>query len=114
MRKIQGISLDPKQQFEILLDNGRTFTLSLEYKPLQLGWFCGVSYGSFQVQAVRVVYGYNSLAQFSNLIPFGLACFTQSGREPFFLEDFQSGNAALCVLDLAELADLEAYLGSKV
>lgn len=114
MNKIQGISLDAKQQFQVLLPNGRTFSIYLEYKPLQTGWFCGISYGTFSVSAIRVTQSYNLLAQFSNLLPFGLACFTQTGREPFFLEDFQSGNAALCVLTAEELLNLEDFLGAKV
>lgn len=114
MKKIQGISTDPKQSFTIILPTGDTCDLTLEYKPLQIGWFMGVSYKSFMVRVVRVTTNENILSQFANILPFGIACFTTSGEEPFFQEDFNAGNAALCILDQTDLEAVDAYIGTQV
>lgn len=114
MTKIQGISDYPNQVFSLTLPDSSTMRLTLQYKPLQQGWFCSVLYGDFQVNNLRVTCNYNILEQFSNLIPFGLACLTNQNQEPFFAEDFLAGNAALCILDQTDLDNLEAYYGSQV
>jgi hypothetical protein len=114
MTKIQGISDYANQSFQIRLPSGNLFTLTLQYKPLQLGWFCSVEYQEFKVNCLRVTTNYNILAQFRNLLPFGIACFTRQNQEPLFAQDFLAGNASLCILDAEELEELEEYLGTKV
>lgn len=114
MTKIQGITDYANQIFTLALPDGETVTLSLVYKPLQQGWFCGILYKDFQVTSLRVTCNYNILEQFSKLIPFGLACFTTENQEPFFAQDFQAGNAALCLLDQTDLDSLEAFYASQV
>lgn len=112
MIKIKGISDYPNQVFTLNLPNGETMNMTLVYKPLQLGWFVGITYKDFQVNLIRVTCNYNILEQFSNLIPFGLACFTNQNQEPFFVQDFQASNAALCILDETDLDNLEAFYAS--
>src|SRR5215475_2405336 len=99
MTKVQGISNSANQLFTIFLPDGESFQLTLKFSPMQTGWFCGVEYKDFKVEVLRVCNSPNILAQFSHLLPFGLACFLTSNREPFFQEDFSAGNAALCVMD---------------
>ena len=88
--------------------------MNLVYKPLQIGWFCSVTYLDFKVTNLRVGNSLNILTQFKNLIPFGLACFTNQGQDPLFQQDFLAGNATLCLLDAADVAAVGAYIGSKV
>lgn len=114
MTKIQGISDYPKQIFSIALPDGETLTLSLTYRPLQQGWFASVVYQNFEIDNLRVTCNYNILEQWSNLIPFGIACFTTQNQEPFFAQDFLAGNAALCLLDATDLENLEAFYASEV
>lgn len=112
MNRIQGITTDAKQVFTLVLPNNETCEVSLEYKPMQIGWFCSVSYKNFFVRSLRVTNNPNILSQFSNLIPFGLGCFLKTDREPLFLEDFDQNNAALCLLTFQDLLDYEAFLAS--
>lgn len=114
MNKIQGITDNGNQVFTLLLPGGGTCSINLFYKPLQIGWYVAVKYQSFAVNVIRVGASLNLLDQFSNLIPFGLACFTTQGQDPFFQQDFQSGNATLCLLDSNDLLILGSYFGSKV
>lgn len=109
MTKIQNISDYPNQLFTLALPNGESMTMTLVYKPLQYGWFVGIIYQDFEVKRLRVTCNYNILEQFSNLIPFGLACFTNQNQEPFFAQDFQANNAVLCVLDSTDIDNLRAF-----
>lgn len=112
MTKIQGISTDANQFFTISLPDGTSFQLTLLFKPLQQGWYMTVEYGDFQVSNMRVTTFYNILEQYTNQIPFGIGCITSAGQDPMFAQDFQSGNAALCVLDSVDIAAIEAYYAS--
>ncbi len=114
MTKIEGISDNANQIFTLILPDGGNCTLQLLYKPLQIGWFVGVTYQDFTVNVLRVGNSLNILRQFSNIIPFGLACFTNQGQDPLFQQDFLNGNAALCLLSQADLMALEDYVVSKV
>lgn len=112
MTKIQGISDAASQNFTIALNDGSTFELGLVFKPLQQGWYLSVTYGDFTVTNMRLCCVYNVLEQFSNRLPFGLACFTTQNQEPMFPQDFKASNAALCVLDETDLNNLEAFYAS--
>jgi len=112
MTKIQGISDYASQLFTINLPNGETLQLSLTYMPLQTGWFMGVTYKDFVLNTMRVTTSQNLLHAFRKLLPFGIACITVGDREPFFAQDFQANNSALCILDEDELDALDVFLGS--
>lgn len=115
MTEIQSITADAKQSFTLTLPNGETATLRLEFKPLQLGWFAAVSYGAgFLVNSLRITRNQNVLDQFSNVIPFGLGCFTDDGEEPLFQQSFAAGRARLCLLDQSDMAALAEYYGDKI
>lgn len=112
MRQIQSITNDPAQAFTLSLPSGEQIQLELWYVPMQIGWFFSLSYRAFSVSCMRVTRNQNMLYQFSDLLPFGLACFTNDGREPLLLEDFAARNASLYVLDPADMAALEAFYGA--
>jgi hypothetical protein len=114
MYLIKGITSDPKQIQDLILPNGKTATLRLEYKPMQLGWFMSLTYGDFSVTNIRVVSGLNFLRQFKNLIPFGMACFNNDGHDPLLIQDFLSGRSELFIIDASEVVKVEDYLGGKV
>lgn len=110
MIKIESIGKEGRQLFTLFLPDGQSLTMTLEFKPLQIGWFMGITYQDFSVKTVRVGVSRNLLAQFSNQLPFGIACFSRSGADPLFIEDFESTNAILCILDQADLDAQEAEL----
>ena len=117
MLLIPNVSADPLQQQTLVLDNGSTFTFTLYYVPLQIGWFItSLTYGSFTLQGLRVTVSPNMLYQFKNQIPFGIACLPNSvNREPTQLQDFEAGAFSLYVLTAAEVAQYTTLLqGGKV
>jgi len=103
MRKINGITNEPKQVLSVPLDDGSTFELTLSYMPRRENWvIVNLQHLDFSLKGYRIYNSPNILHQFRNLIPFGIGCFSVEDREPMLLEDFQSGNTELYVLDSEE------------
>ncbi len=103
MLKINQITDDPSQTQRVLLPDGDFFTLSLYFRPMQLGWWISeLTYNSFTLRGLRITTNPNMLFQYQNLIPFGIACVTSGNREPSQLQDFSSGAATLYVLTQIE------------
>lgn len=111
MNLINNITAYPNQQITFVLGDGTTFQLSLYYVPMQYGWFItNLTYGTFVLNNIRITNNANMLYQWQNLIPFGLACFSPSQREPSQLQDFSSGASNLYVLTKAECEAYAAYI----
>ncbi len=112
MYKITKISSDALQQQSLVLPDGTLFTITMEFIPMQLGWFFrSIVYGDWSVQGMRICVSPNMLYQFKNRLPFGLGCFSNVGpREPSLQQDFSSDAFSLFILDSAEVDDLANYI----
>lgn len=116
MFSIQQVTNDPKQKQVLLLDDGTSLSLTIRFVPLQLGWFIdNLTYTAtgFELNGMRVTNQPNMLRQFKNQIPFGLACFSRSDREPSQQNDFSSGASKLYILSAAEVQAYEDFLSGK-
>jgi len=113
MLVIQQVSDDPKQRQNLVLPDGSTIQLSIEWKPMQFGWFITeLSYGDFVLRGLRICVSPNMLHQFRNQIPFGLACFSTNNREPSQQQDFSSGAATLYILTSDEVSEFTEVLSN--
>lgn len=111
MLRVNGITDSPKQKSAIILADGTTITLILEYKPLQIGWFITqMIYEGFEINNVRVVTSPNMLHQFKNQIPFGIGVFVQDNQEPTLQSDFSGSRAQLFVLSREEVIQYGEFL----
>lgn len=72
MRQITGLTTDPKQQFDAVIEGYDVATIYLEWKPNQTGWFINVIWDTFAVYNLRVTTSFNILYQFKDIIPFGI------------------------------------------
>ena len=97
------INNDAKQKITVLDENNKKIELSLEYKPNQLGWFCNLIYGDFALSGFRLTNCANLLNAWSDIIPFGLACYALQNSEPYLKEDFKDGRASLFLLTANEV-----------
>lgn len=114
MLLIKELTSEPKQRHTILLPTGEQVVLTLEYKPMQLGWFIQqIAFNDWEANNLRVVTSPNMLHQFKNQIPFGLACFVSDGHEPSLLEDFSAARAQLFVLTSDEATLYEEFLSGQ-
>jgi hypothetical protein len=113
MYLIQQITSDALQKQTLILPDGTTLSLTINFVPLQYGWFItNLVYQSFILNGLRLTNSPNMLHQFRNQIPFGLACFSLSNREPSQAEDFSSGASQLYILSAAEVAQYTGLLQS--
>lgn len=110
MNLIDNISDDARQSVTLVLTDGSTVTMALQYMPAIQRWEAGFTYGTFSVQGVNLCIHPNLLRGWRNLIPFGIACNTIDGADPLYIEDFASARAALYLLTEEEVADFETEI----
>lgn len=114
MLKISEITNDAVQNRTIVLPDETEFDIQIRYVPQQQGWFIeSLTYQDFSIRGVRIVNSYNLLYQQTDLIPFGIACFSQDDREPTLQEDFSSGASELFLLTEADKAELEGFINNE-
>lgn len=113
MQLINQITSDPSQSQNIVLPDGSYFTFQIQFVPMQLGWFITeLSYGDFTLNGMRICVSPDFIYQFRNVLPFGIACLSNTRREPTQQEDFSSGAFNLYLLTQAEVAQYAVYLGT--
>lgn len=111
MYQITQITEDAVQTQTLLTPESYQIPITLKFVPMQAGWFLtNLQYQSFQIQGLRITNNPNMLRQYKGVIPFGLACFSLSYREPSLIEDFFSGYSSLYILSHAEVLQYENYL----
>lgn len=115
MFKIQNLTDSASQKQSLVLPDGTIIQITIYYVPLQLGWFItSLIYQDFEVNGLRISNMPNILYQFKNQIPFGLACFSASGREPSQAQDFLSDASELFILDEAEVEEYAEILSGQI
>lgn len=111
MQAITGISNQSAQIINVAVPDGSTATITLKYRPQQLGWFFDLTWNgvnpAMQINGRRVTSFPNLLRQFRNILSFGLACITADSYEPLGVDDFDSGYAQLIVLSADDVALIE-------
>lgn len=101
---ITQITNNPLQTFNLILPNGNPCSLTIYYIERQIGWFItNLTYQDFTLKGIRICNNPNLLYQWKNVIPFGLACYTDQNREPTQVLDFLTGASKLYILDAAEV-----------
>lgn len=113
MLLVQQITSDALQQQNLVLDNGSTVLLQLYFRPMQYGWFINqLTWNNFTIYGMRICNSPNLLLQYSNQIPFGLACYSTNNLEPQLAQSFSSGNSNLYILSQAEVQQYLEFLAS--
>lgn len=107
MQQVTAITDDPNQTIGIILQDGSTVQMILNYIPAQKGWFYSLSYGAFAANLMRIVVSPNLIRKYKNIIPFGVAVTTIDGYEVVNQSDFVSGRASLYVLNPIDMASVE-------
>jgi hypothetical protein len=99
--QIINFTADPSQNIIIVLSDGTSINMTLNYYAGQQGWFYSFNYnnGQFVVNNRRLVTGPNMLSQFSNIIEFGFAVTTTDAYEPIFIDDFITGRTSFYILE---------------
>lgn len=107
MFQIQNLTSDSRQKQNLVLPDGSQIGIEIYFVPMQYGWFITtLTYKDFVLTGLRITNSPNILYQWRNQIPFGLACFSKSDREPSQAGDFATGASNLFILSEA---DVNAY-----
>ena len=114
MYQLTQLGNDPKQEIEILLNDGSRVRFTFEYRANQLGWFFGIQYEGTNYQNVRLTTSYNILRAYRNWLPFGLRCDTADMEEPMDLNDFITGYATVYLLTRDDVQAIEGTYYGKV
>lgn len=106
--QIVNFTNDPNQNIVIVLGDGSSINLTLNYYAGQQGWFYSFNYnsGQFVVNNRRIVTSPNMLSAFKNIIEFGFAVTTSDNYESIFLSDFISGRAKFYILESADVINI--------
>jgi hypothetical protein len=113
MYLIPQITDDTLQTQSLILPDGSSLSLTIYFIPMQYGWFItNLTYGTFVLEGVRITNNPNILQQFKNQLPFGLACFSKSDREPSQQQDFSSGASKLYILTSDEVEEYSEFLSN--
>ncbi len=108
MNTLTGFTDQPKQQAVIPLGDGTRATLTLEFRPAQIGWFASLSYGEFALNGQRLTSSPNWLRQWREVLPFGLAVLGVNDADPLRQTDLADGTIQILLLDAADVAAVEA------
>jgi hypothetical protein len=112
MRRLTGISSEPKQRHQLVIDGSTDkVSLTLEYRSDLYAWFFSAEWGTFSVNNERLNTDFNILRQHSRVLPFGISCDSLDGTDPMFVDSFSSGNCILYQLDAADIDSGGVYFG---
>jgi len=110
MRKITNITDEPKQSFDLILDDNTVYKFALEYNDLVQSWTYSLENENFTVFGRKLVASPNILRQFKNIIPFGLFVESTDLLDPFNIKDFSTGRISIFILNETEVDELEDAL----
>lgn len=110
MKYLNKLSSDPYQSVIIPAINGKNATCVFRFLPTQSRWMIDITYGDFVLKGYYISCSPNFLRKFRNIIPFGMACLTTHGFDPFSVDDFETQTARLYLLESADVQTIESGL----
>ena len=114
MKRLDGIRATGTQKLATTASNGDPVLMTLHYKSAVQQWFIDIEWNNFNLLGNRVYSSPNMLSQYEAIIPFGLACITEGGGEPFLVNDFSSGRVNIYLLSPEEVIEIqEFYVGLR-
>lgn len=106
MRILEGLSSEPAQSLQHILDTGDRITIKLKYRPAIQMWYMDIISDQITLYGYRIVNSFNMLHQYMNTIDFGIAIFIDDWTEPLLINDFATQRVRIGILNAAEV---EAY-----
>lgn len=107
MLYINKLTNDPLQTLRLTGLPGIIINMNLRFLPRMNQWQMDVAYNSFTANGMIVPTSPNLMRQWKNTIPFGIACMTASGLDPYTVNDFANQSANLYLLNAADVQVLE-------
>lgn len=102
MNELDGFTASPVQRFRTPVENGLA-EMVLTYRPAVQMWFLDVTLRDVTIKNIRVCHSLNLLAQYADVIDFGLYVYPVDTVEPGLIDDFSSGRIVLNILEKFEV-----------
>ena len=110
MKKITTLTDSALQKAVIVTDNSKELNLTLRFLPTQKIWIYNLTLDDFTVNGRKLVVSPNLLRQYVRLIDFGMLCTSESGFEPYRIDDFSKNRVSIFVLTEEEIKDFETSI----
>lgn len=110
MKLLNKISSAPRQQFKIIGDNGERIDFLIWYSPTQSMWMFNIAWQDFTLNGAVLTLSPNILRGYRNNIPFGIACVSDDGIDPAYIDDFETGRVQLFLLTQTEVQQIEGAM----
>ena len=107
MQVITSITEQPKQEFNLKLDNNQTAKMRLYYYASQSSWYFDIEYNGRINNGNKVVLSMNALRHLKRLIPFGIGFISESNADPFTLDAFTSQKYLMILLNKDDVQTIE-------
>lgn len=110
MKYLNKLSSDAMQSVIIPAIDGKNATIVFRFLPTQKRWMIDINYGDFALNGYYVSCSPNFLRKFRNIIPFGMACLTTHGFDPYDIGEFENQTSLLYLLDSEDVQTVEIGL----
>ena len=95
------------QVTQLQLPDGTVAILELIFNGTTERWTMNLTYNNLSYNGIGVCCYPNILRQWRNILPFGIACVTSDGTDPFDINDFYSGRVVLYLLTSSDVEAIE-------
>lgn len=107
MLYLNKLSSDPFQSVIIPAIDGKNANCVFRFLPTQKRWMIDITYGDFILKGYYISCAPNFLRKFRNIIPFGMACITTHGFDPYDVNEFENQTSFLYLLDKEDVQTVE-------
>lgn len=95
------------QVTQLQLSDGTIATIELIYQGATERWIMNLIYASKSYNGIGLCCYPNVLRQWYKILPFGIACVTNNGTDPFDINDFSSGRVLMYLLTQEDVNEIE-------
>lgn len=108
MLQLSGLQAIPFQKWRTPIEDG-IIEFRLIYRPAIQMWFIDVTFGTFELNGIRVCASLNLLQQYKKILPFGLLVEIPDGVEPFLINDFSTERVVIYIMNDTEKDAIDDY-----
>lgn len=97
------LSNNARQKSRVFLEDGTVINFTFRFLPTQSSWNFDVEAVNFNLNGQKLTRAANVLYQYQRTIGWGLGVATKSGLDPDEIDDFETGEASVYVLEKSDV-----------
>lgn len=110
MKIVTSITNQPKQKFNISLEDNSIVRINLYFNMTQRAWYYDFQYNDYTCNGNKVVLSFNAIRHLRKKMPFGIGFISESQADPFDLNDFKNNNVLMVVFNKDEVEQYESLI----